>query len=63
MDVNLEGRRLDKVRPFRYLGSLVNEDGKCSSEMRSRIAIGRLRIKYSLQAAQNEVHKETKFPK
>ena len=35
MDVNLEGRRLDKVTPFRCLGSLLCDDVKCGSEIRS----------------------------
>ena len=41
MNVNLGGRRLDQVRAFRYLGSLVTDDGKCDSEIRLRIAMGK----------------------
>ena len=41
VDISLEGRRLDQVDSFRYLGSLVSEDGRCDSEIRSRIAMGK----------------------
>ena len=38
---NLEGRRLEKVRSFRFLINLVFEDGKRDSGIRSRIARGK----------------------
>ena len=38
---NLEGKRLEQVRSFGYLGSLVSDDIKCDSEIRSRIAMGK----------------------
>ena len=44
VNVNLEGRKLDQVRSFKYLGSLVSDDRKCDSEITSRIAMGRRRL-------------------
>ena len=41
VNVFLEGRALEQVCLFRYLGSLVYEDGKCDREIRSRIAMGK----------------------
>ena len=41
VNVNLEGRRLDQVRAFRYFGSLLTADGKWDSEITSRIAMGK----------------------
>ena len=32
---------MEQVSSFRYLGSLLCEDGKCDSEIRSRIAMGK----------------------
>ena len=43
-NVSLEGRKLDQVRSFKYLGSLVSDDRKCDSEITSRIAMGRRRL-------------------
>ena len=39
--MTLEGRALEQVRSFRYLGSLVYEDRKCDREIRSRISMGK----------------------
>ena len=41
MNVTLEGRALEQVSLFRYLGSLVCEDGKCDREIRWRITMGK----------------------
>ena len=42
--VNIGGQTVKKVSSFRYLGSLVSEDGKCDAEIRSRIAMGKARF-------------------
>ena len=42
--VNIGGQRVKQVSSFRYLGSLVSEDGKCDAEIRSRIAMGKARF-------------------
>ena len=39
VNINLEGRRLDQVKPFRCFGSLMNDDRKCDSVINSRIAM------------------------
>ena len=41
VDVTLEGGVLEQVSLFRYLGSLVCEDGKCDREIISRIGMGK----------------------
>lgn len=41
VNVNVGGQAVKQVRSFRYLGSLVNEDGRCDAEIRSRIGIGK----------------------
>ena len=39
--MTLEGGVLEQMSSFRYLVSLVCEDGKCDREIRSRIAMGK----------------------
>ena len=34
MNVNVGGQAVKQVRSFRYLGSLVDEDGRCDAEIR-----------------------------
>ena len=40
VNVTLEGRALEQMSSFRYLASLVCEDGKWDSEIKLRIAMG-----------------------
>ena len=37
----IEGRNLEEVDNFKYLGSLLTNDGRCSKEIRTRIAMGK----------------------
>jgi len=41
LTILIEGRKLDHVEQFVYLGSLVTEDGRCTKEVRRRIALGK----------------------
>lgn len=41
INIGADGTALKQVESFRYLGSLVNEDGRCDSEIRSRIGIAK----------------------
>ena len=41
VNVNVGGQAVKQVRSFRYLGSLVDEDGRCDAEIRSRIGMGK----------------------
>ena len=40
LKILIEGHKLDQVEQFVYLGSLVIEDGRCTKEVRRRIALG-----------------------
>ena len=42
--VNIGGQTVKQASSFRYLRSLVSEDGKCDAEIRSRIAMGKARF-------------------
>ena len=42
--VNVGGQTVKQGSAFRYLGSLVSEDGKCDAEIRSRIAMRKARF-------------------
>ena len=37
----IAGRNLEEVDNFKYLGSLLTNDGSCSKEIRTRIAMGK----------------------
>ena len=37
----LEGKKLEQVKSFRYLGSLLTWNGSCTEEIRSRITLGK----------------------
>ena len=41
INVNISGEAVKQVRSFRYLGSLVDEDGRCDAEIRSRIGMAK----------------------
>ena len=40
-NISIEGVAIKQVEKFRYLGSVVNEDGRCDGEIRARIAMGK----------------------
>ena len=42
MRVSLEYQYLEEVDSFKYLGSLLTNDGTCSKEIRTRIAMGKM---------------------
>ena len=42
MDIVVGASRVKQVKKFRYLGSLVNEEGCCSDEIRGRIAMAKV---------------------
>ena len=39
--ISIEGTALNQVETFRYLGSLVSEDGRCDAEVRARIGMAK----------------------
>ena len=39
--IKVEGKILDQVKQFRYLGSLIEEDGRCDKEIKARIVMGK----------------------
>ena len=41
VNVNIDGQAVKQVRSFRYLGALVDEDGRCDAEIRSRIGMAK----------------------
>ena len=41
VNISIEGVAIKQVEKFRYLGSVVNEDGRCDGEIRARIAMGK----------------------
>ena len=39
--INVEGVTIEQVTKFRYLGSLVSENGKCDAEIKVRIGMAK----------------------
>src|SRR6218665_3296623 len=41
MMIVIEGERIEEVKEFCYLGSMISNDAKCHREIRRRIAMGK----------------------
>ena len=41
MKIYIDGKLIDQVTQFRYLGSLITEDGYCEKEIRSKIGMAK----------------------
>ena len=41
VNIRIGGQAVKQVKSFRYLGSLVDEDGRCDAEIRSRIGMAK----------------------
>jgi len=37
LKIYVDGQQVEQVSQFRYVGSLISEDGYCTKEIRSRI--------------------------
>ena len=46
--ITIKGKQLEKVREFKYLGSIISSDGKINSEINSRMSSGS-RLSYALK--------------
>ncbi len=45
VNINIRGNNIKQVTNFRYLGSLVREDGQCEAEIKARIAMSKTNFK------------------
>ena len=41
INIMIEGQWVEQVNQFRYLGSLISDDGTCTAELKSRIAMAK----------------------
>ena len=41
LNIIIDGQVVEQVKQFRYLGSLISEDGTCEAELKSRIAMAK----------------------
>jgi len=37
--ITFNGNKIEQVKQFRYLGSVITENGRCEQEMKTRIAM------------------------
>ena len=40
-NILVDGKRVEQVSNFKYLGSIISEDGRCENEIRCRIAMAK----------------------
>ena len=38
VDITVEGQKMEQVKSFKYLGSIITDDGRCEAEIKARIA-------------------------
>ena len=41
VNINIDGRRIEQVSSFKYLGSVISEDGRCNLDVKARIAMAK----------------------
>jgi exonuclease III len=41
INITIDGQRVEQVKSFRYLGSLISEDGRCINEVKARIGMAK----------------------
>ena len=41
MNITVEGQSVEQVSKFRYLGSLILEDGRCLDDVKTRIGMAK----------------------
>jgi len=56
----LDGQQIEQVREFRYLGSLISEDGYCEKEIASRIGMAKKVFHYKRKLFTGKMNLELK---
>ena len=41
LDIRVDGQSVDQVKQFKYLGSIVSEDGRCTKDVKARIGMAK----------------------
>ncbi len=41
LKINVDGKQIEQVKKFKYLGQQITDDGRCNSEVKARIAIAK----------------------
>ena len=41
VNITIDGQRVEQVSSFKYLGSVISEDGSCADDIRCRIAMAK----------------------
>ena len=58
INLTIDGRVVEQVNQFRYLGTLISDDWTCAAEFKSRIAIA----KYAFNKKENSFKKNEQIP-
>ena len=41
VNILIEGQKVEQVKKFKYLGTVISEDGRCIDDVKQRIAMGK----------------------
>ena len=59
-NITIYGEKIEQVKQFCYLGSLITEDARCQSEIRRRIAMGKEAFYQRRELMRSSLNKELK---
>lgn len=60
LDIQIRGTQLEQVHRFRYLGSIIQSDGRTNEEIKARLAMGRLAFGRKKELLSNGLHPQIK---
>ena len=40
-NLSVNGKQLEQVQQYKYLGSIITDDGRCEKEVKTRIAVAK----------------------
>jgi hypothetical protein len=60
LKIIIDGQCVEQVKKFKYLGSLITEDGRCETEVKARIAMGKDAFSKRKELLTRKMNKTTK---
>ena len=60
MNIVLDGQKLEQVEKFKYLGSMLSEDGKCMTDIKARIGMAKEAFSKRRELLTRRMSKEVK---
>lgn len=66
INIHIDGKKLEQVKKYLYLGHIITEDGRCDTEIRKRIEMSRnnfIKMKNLLTSKQLKMHSRIRLMK